>query len=235
MIKKIKVSVPGCIGNLGSGFDCMGLSIRCFNKFTFEPSDNLSISVSTAGIERNQKNLCFQSFKKACNFLGTSIPTIRIRIDANIPPGAGLGSSGTAVIAGTVAAFLFSGQKIDIQKLFRIAKRMEGHLDNIAASFLGGLVVVAEQDESIIWKRFNVPPEITIVFFIPEMSCSTKEARKVLPKKILLKDAVFNLSRVSLIPSSIMEKNKKLLPVALNDRLHQPYRKNLYPVSYTHL
>lgn len=229
MIRKLEISVPGCIGNLGSGFDCMGLSIRWFNKFIFEPSDVLSISVSTAGIEKGQKNLCFQAFKKTCRFLGSSLPQVKIKIDAGIPPGAGIGSSGTAIIAGVLAAFIFLGYKLEVQKIFHIAKNIEGHLDNIAASFLGGLVVIASQNGDALWKRFSVPSETRAIFFIPDRPFYTKQARKVLPDKIPLQDAVFNLSRACLVPFSFIEKNKKILSAALDDKLHQPYRKVLYP------
>ncbi|MCM8758285.1 MAG: homoserine kinase [Candidatus Omnitrophica bacterium] len=229
MIKKLEISVPGCIGNLGSGFDCIGLSIRWFNRFIFEPSEDLSIYVTASGIETGQENLCFQAFEKTCKFVGACIPNVKITIDAKIPPGAGLGSSGTAIIAGVLAAFLFSGYKVEVQKIFQIANQLEGHLDNIAASYLGGLVIVALKNGKAIWKKVPVRRKTTAVFFIPDKPFSTKQARDLLPDKVPLKDAVFNLSRACFVPFSFIEGNKEFLAVALEDRLHQPYRKIIYP------
>ncbi|MCM8825538.1 MAG: homoserine kinase, partial [Candidatus Omnitrophica bacterium] len=108
MTKKLTVSVPGCIGNVGSGFDCMGLSINLFNKFTFESSDSFFISASHSRIETDEKNLCLQAFKKTCETLGIQSGGVKITIDASIPPGVGLGSSGTAVLSGIMAAFILT-------------------------------------------------------------------------------------------------------------------------------
>ncbi|MCM8763980.1 MAG: homoserine kinase [Candidatus Omnitrophica bacterium] len=227
--RKVAVSVPGCIGNIGSGFDCMGLSVNLFNRFTFEVSDGFSISVSGPGIETSTKNLCFRSFKKACDMLGVEIGGIKIKIVASIPPGVGLGSSGTAVLSGIVAAFILSTHKIEPSTILKIGKDLEGHLDNLAASLLGGLVVVAEQAGEPVWKRFSISSRISAVFFISNEPFPTREARSILPRKVNLSDAVFNLSRACLLPFSFMEKDEKLLAVAIHDKLHQPYRKHLYP------
>jgi len=229
MIKKVTVSVPGCVGNMGSGFDCMGLSLKLFNRFTFERSDSFSISVSSERIESNRRNMCFRSFKKTCNILGVNVPAVSIKIDVSIPPGAGLGSSGTAIVAGIVGAFVFSGQRIEPSAVLRIGKDFEGHLDNLAASFLGGLVVVAQHNGEPIWKQFSIPSGTSAVFFVPKEPFPTRKARSVLPEKVYLSDAVFNLSRACFVPVSLREKNKELFSVALCDRLHQPYRKSLYP------
>ncbi|MCM8822258.1 MAG: homoserine kinase [Candidatus Omnitrophica bacterium] len=227
--KKLTISVPGCIGNVGSGFDCMGLSINLFNRFTFESSDSFFISASHSRIETGEKNLCLRAFKKTCETLGIQSGGVKITIDASIPPGVGLGSSGTAVLSGIMAAFILTGHKIEPSEILKIGKCLEGHLDNIAASLLGGLVVVAEQDGEPVWKRFSVPSKISAVFFISNEPFSTRRARSILPEKVYLSDAVFNLSRICLLPFSFAEKDEKLLTVAIRDKIHQPYRGRLYP------
>lgn len=227
--KKIIISVPGCIGNIGSGFDCMGMSLRIFNRFTFELSDSFYITTSASGIETDKKNLCFQSFDKTCQFFGEKTPSVRIKIEVSIPPGAGLGSSSTAIIAGIVAAFVFTNRNIEPSIVFKLGKEFEDHLDNIAASFLGGLVVVAEHNSKIVWKKFRIPSDLNAIFFISNEPFLTKKARNILPEKIPLQDAVFNLPRVCFLPVALKEKNKDLLAVATCDKLHQPYRNSLYP------
>lgn len=227
--KKIVISVPGCIGNIGSGFDCMGMSLKIFNRFIFEFSDSFSIITPSSQIETSKKNLCFQSFAKTYKFFGEKPPSVKIKIEASVPPGAGLGSSSTAIIAGIVAALVFTNRDIEPSIVFKLGKEFEGHLDNIAASFLGGLVVVAEQNDKIVWKRFRIPSDLNAIFFISNEPFSTRKARNILPERVPLKDAVFNLPRVCFLPVALKEKNKDLLTVAICDKLHQPYRKALYP------
>ncbi|MGC8805128.1 MAG: homoserine kinase [Candidatus Ratteibacteria bacterium] len=228
-INKVIISVPGCIGNVGSGFDCMGISIKLFNKFTFERSEHFSISVSSPDVDSSKNNLCYKSFEKVCKFLGKDAPDVNLSIDSEIPVGKGLGSSGTAVLAGIIAGLIFSGEKVILNSVLKAGKKIEKHLDDIAASFLGGLVVVAENNGEIVCKQFDIPSGISAVFFITEYAFSTKQARKILPDTVSMSDAIFNLSRTCLIPVAFIEKDKKLLSIATQDKLHQIYREKIYP------
>jgi len=229
MIKKITVSVPGCIGNLGSGFDCIGMSIELFNIFTFELSEKFSITVADPDIDSTEENLCFKTFENVCKLFNKKTPVIRIEIKSNIPVGRGLGSSGTAVLSGIIAGLCFSGRNIEPSEILKIGRQFEGHLDDIAPSLLGGLVIIAEDNDKLIWKQFEIPDGIYSVFFISEQKFSTKKAREILPRKVPLSDAVFNLSRACLLPFAFFEKDSNLLRIALQDRLHQIYRKKFYP------
>ncbi|HOJ31189.1 MAG TPA: homoserine kinase [bacterium] len=228
-IKKISISVPGCIGNVGSGFDCMGISIKLFNKFIFERSEKFSISVSSSDVDSTRNNLCYKSFEKVCRAFRKKVPVVKLNIDNKIPAGKGLGSSGTAVLAGIIAGLIFSGEKVTLRKVLKAGKEIEKHLDDIAASFLGGLVVVAEHNGEIVCKQFEIPSDISAVFFITEKAFPTDTARKILPEKVPLSDAIFNVSRSALVPVAFSEKNSELLGIALQDRLHQIYRKKVYP------
>ncbi|HOK80007.1 MAG TPA: homoserine kinase [bacterium] len=228
-IKKVIISVPGCIGNVGSGFDCMGISIKLFNRFIFENSEYFSIFVSSSDVDSSKNNLCYKSFEKVCKLLGKDIPAIKLSIDNKIPAGKGLGSSGTAVLAGIIAGLIFSGEKVVLSKVLKIGKEIEGHLDDIAASFLGGLVVIAENNGEIVCKQFDIPSGVSAVFFITEDAFPTEQARKILPGTVSMSDVIFNLSRTCLVPVAFIEKDKKLLGIATQDRLHQIYREKFYP------
>ncbi len=229
MIKKIKISVPGCIGNVGSGFDCIGISVNLFNDFIFERSKYFSVSVSDPEIEKDERNLCLKVFRKTCMTLGENAPFVHISIRSSIPAGRGLGSSGTAVLAGAIAGFVFSNKRIEPAEILKIGKEFEGHLDDLAASLLGGLVIVAESSGRPVWKKIDIPEETKGVFFVSENPFRTEKARGVLPEKISLQDAVYNIPRACFLLAGFLEKNKELLCIGTDDRLHQVYRKKLYP------
>ena len=76
-----------------------------------------------------------------------------------------------------------------------------------------------------------IPTNLTTVVFIPNFEMSTKEARAVLPPTISLQDAAHNSSRTALFVAAFAAPNGKLewLAEAMNDRLHQPYRSQLFP------
>ena len=84
---------------------------------------------------------------------------------------------------------------IDISdhELLQTAAQIEGHADNAAACLLGGLVLVRSENDALHFTHREIQP-ITAVIAIPEYSHSTKAAREVLPEKVLLEDAVFNIS-----------------------------------------
>jgi homoserine kinase len=107
-----------------------------------------------------------------------------------------------------------------------LAAEVEGHPDNVAASALGGLAVVAppHQAVSLPWPR-----EISIVVAIPEVQLATSRARAALPNEYSRADAVFNLQRATLLVAAIAAGNTAALRVALDDRWHQPYRAPLVP------
>ncbi|MBI2267340.1 MAG: hypothetical protein HYU64_19605, partial [Armatimonadetes bacterium] len=69
-------------------------------------------------------------------------------------------------------------------------------------------------------------PDVLIV--IPPFSVSTEEARGKLPDQVPFKDAVFNLSRLVFLLTSLSH-GDGLLPWHTQDRLHQPYRASLLP------
>jgi len=75
------------------------------------------------------------------------------------------------------------------------------------------------------------PSNLTTVVFIPSFEMSTKEARAVLPPTISLQDAAHNSSRTALLVAAFTVPGGKLewLAEAMNDRLHQPYRSQIFP------
>lgn len=75
------------------------------------------------------------------------------------------------------------------------------------------------------------PTNLTTVVFIPSFEMSTKEARAVLPPTLSLQDAAHNSSRTALFVAAFTAPGGKLewLAEAMNDRLHQPYRSQIFP------
>jgi len=146
-----------------------------------------------------------------------------------IPLSRGLGSSAAAWVGGLVGANALLGGPIDAAGLLALASRAEGHPDNVAAALLGGLTVACAEGERVTAVALDVPAEIRWVVLIPEAESATREARAVLPDQLSRADAVFNVQRASLLLAALVAGRPDLLPVAMQDRLHQPYRLRLFP------
>lgn len=121
------------------------------------------------------------------------------------------------------------GGPLDRDALLLLAARAEGHPDNTTAALLGGLTVSCWAGERVAAVSLPVPPDLAWVVLVPEAEGSTAEARAALPQSYSRADAVFNLQRASLLLAALAAGRSDLLDVAMEDRLHQPYRFKLFP------
>ena len=115
------------------------------------------------------------------------------------------------------------------EQILTLATQLEGHPDNVAPALLGGLVIVVRERERLLHSKIPTPPDLEAALFVPELSVPTEQARRVLPQQIPLGDAVHNLGRVALLVSALFQKRYEFLDVATRDRLHQPYRQEIFP------
>jgi homoserine kinase (EC 2.7.1.39) len=141
----------------------------------------------------------------------------------------GLGSSATAIVAGILTGFAVHKKPLTDEEFFKVAYLFEPHPDNLLPAWKGGLIAALKTEDKTFYSKIDFPQELKAVVVIPDFELSTELARSVLPKEIPLKDAVFNIQRASLFIRALQEKRFDLLKVAMEDRLHQPYRKSLIP------
>ncbi|PMB09203.1 homoserine kinase [Fischerella thermalis CCMEE 5273] len=207
------------------------------------------ISVTGAEAERvqtDESNLLYQAFVKLYQHLEQTPPPIEIEIKLGIPLARGLGSSATAIIGGLVGANVLTGEPLSQSQVMELAIAMEGHPDNVVPALLGGCRLAAtgvevepprrhrraaasgtvERQE---WEICEVPwcENIVPVVAIPDFELSTKEARQVLPSQVSRADAIFNTAHLGLLLRGLETGNGDWLRAALQDKLHQPYRKAL--------
>jgi homoserine kinase len=91
------------------------------------------------------------------------------------------------------------------------------------------VVSMVRSDGSVVALRKTWPKEIRVVAVTPEISLKTTASRAALPKSVSHSDAVFNLQRSALFLAALDARRYDLLGDAMQDRLHQVYRKDLIP------
>ncbi|KAF2119615.1 phosphoribosylformylglycinamidine cyclo-ligase-like protein [Lophiotrema nucula] len=81
------------------------------------------------------------------------------------------------------------------------------------------------------FKKFRWAPEIKCICIIPDFEVSTAKARAVLPETYSRKDTIFNLQRLALLTYALGESppDPENIYTAMQDKLHQPYRRDLIP------
>ena len=229
----VTVQVPATTGNMGAGFDCVGMALGLYN--TIEISDEavgLTVEVEGEGedlVPLDGHNSCVRAARKVCEEIGFTPDGLRFRLHHNIPVSRGLGSSGVAIVAGAYGMNELVGRPLDIESLIRICSDLEGHPDNVVPSLLGGLSISGERYKKIIYRTIDVPSELSAIVAVPDFTLETKLAREALPESVPMQDAVFNMCSVGLMIHGMMNKDFSLLRAGTDDRLHQPYRASLVP------
>lgn len=79
--------------------------------------------------------------------------------------------------------------------------------------------------------RFGWSPQIKVIAIIPDFQVSTASARSVLPETYSKKDLIFNLQRLAVLTTALTRSppDEFLIYQAMQDKVHQPYRKGLIP------
>lgn len=228
-----RVCVPATTANLGPGFDCLGLSLDLWNEAEFRLEDSgWSIEIEGEGARElplDETNLVLRAFRHFCAKNGRPAPAgLRVRARSAIPVGSGLGSSAAAVLLGLLGASALCGISLPAESLLGLAVDLEGHADNAAAALLGGLSVVLREEGGWLARRFDVPA-LRVALALPACDLPTAVARQALPASIPRADAVYNVSRAVLVAEALRAGDLDLLGLAMDDRLHQPYRLPLIP------
>ncbi len=233
---RVVVRVPGTSANCGPGFDCLGVATTIYNyiDLTLLRSSRLTVEASGEGADKiplGKKNLTWQAIRRLLQEVGRAddFKGAIIRTKNNVPLSRGLGSSSTAIVAGLTATNEILGAPLDKNGLLKLATEIEGHPDNVAPAIFGGFTVSVMSGGDVQTFSFMPRIKLKLIVTVPDFELSTRLARKVLPKNVALKDAIFNVSRASMLVAALVKGREDLLPFAFDDALHQPYRQKLVP------
>lgn len=237
MVSKVTVKAPSSTANLGPGFDVFGLAIDAFydtvtltkikNGITIVTEDNIPTNP-----ENNTAGLVVKNMKKKFRIKDG----VEIKIKKGIPAGFGMGSSAASAAATAVAFDKLFGLKLDGNTLVEFAgsgeKASAGtiHYDNVAASVLGGFVIVKTNPLDVI--RISPPENLRMCVAVPKIEVpkkKTKVSRGVIPKNVKLIDSISNLSNAAAIVAGFMKKDPQMIGNSIKDVIVEPARQHMIP------
>ena len=230
--QKVVVDVPATTANLGPGFDCLGAALDLNNRFAMrriegggERFELIIEGTEGSHLRGGPENLVYRAAQRVWKAAGLEPVALEARVRLAVPPARGLGSSATAIVAGLMGANALVGEPLSKEKLLELAIDIEGHPDNVVPSLLGGLCLTA-QAASRRWRvvRCEWHSEVQAVVAIPSIRLSTADARRAMPKQIVIPDAVANLGSLTLLLQGLRSGNGDLITDGMHDRLHEPYR-----------
>jgi homoserine kinase len=177
-----------------------------------------------------EDNLILTTYMDVLAVRGILAPALHLRLHNEIPVGMGCGSSASALLAGVLLANHFGNLNWTALEVLEEACRREGHPDNVAACYLGGMTVSAITKNGLVTATCGQDLNWNLLLALPSVSLSTKKARALLPAHYSREDAVANVQATGLLVAAFAQGRGELLRTAMQDRLHQPYRAKTCPL-----
>jgi homoserine kinase len=236
-MNSVKIFSPGTVANLVCGFDVLGLALN-------DPCDVMMLRrTSTPGLviknlddfglpEDPVKNVAGVSLLSLMAALPEPIG-LEMTIDKKIKPGSGIGSSAASAAGSVAAANILLGNVFTKTELVQFAMNGEKlasgvkHADNIAPCLLGGVTLIRS-----IYPLDIVPikpPPLFVTIVHPQIEVKTSDARQILKKQILLKDAIRQWGNIAGLVAGLMNGDYELISRSLEDVIIEPVRSILIP------
>jgi len=238
-VQPLHLRLPATSANLGPGFDALGLAMSFY--LTIDAEEATAFSIDASGRNADlcgslDRNLILDTYGDVLTAAGRPVQPLSLRLQNEIPLGMGCGSSAAALLAGVLLANHFGELGWTGYQAMEEACRREGHPDNVAACWLGGMTVSAAthaNPATIATACFANAGERSgwkLLLVIPGSSLSTEKARALLPETYSRADAVTNVQNTALLVAAFAQGRADLLRSAMQDRIHQPYRAAVCPL-----
>ncbi len=236
-MKKVKVFAPATVANLVCGFDVLGMALN-------GPQDVMELELT------DEPGLVIQHVDEynlptvpAQNVAGAALLAmmqeypkqigLSLTVDKRIKPGSGLGSSAASSAGAVVAANHLLDNYFTNEALVRFAMNGEKvasgvkHADNIAPCIYGGVTLIRSIFPLDIVPLTAPPLYVTVVH--PQIEVKTSDARQILRKEVLLKDAIKQWGNIAGLVAGFMKNDYDLIGRSLEDVIIEPVRSILIP------
>lgn len=228
-MQPIRLRLPATSANLGPGFDALGLAMSLYLNLEAKEAAETAIHATGRNADRVaslDRNLILTTYRD----LAPNAPNLSLTIRNEIPLGMGCGSSAAALLAGVQLANHFGQLSLTPQQVLEEACVREGHPDNVAACFHGGMTVSSMRGRGVTTATVGRNLSWRLLLALPSASLATEKARALLPATYSRADVVANLQATSLLVAAFAQGRPELLHAATQDRVHQPFRGDACPL-----
>ena len=236
----VTVQAPGTVANLVCGFDILGMALD-------RPCDTMEVRLlGEPGVIITSRDGFLLPKDPAQNTAGAPLLAMleelrqtrgpigfEVIIDKKIKPGSGIGSSAASAAGSVVAANYLLGGIFSREDLIRFAlfgeKVASGvkHADNIAPCIYGGITLIRSIFPLDIVPIPAPPLHVTVVH--PQIEVRTSDARQILRKQVLLKDAIRQWGNIAGLVAGFIKGDFDLIGRSLEDVIIEPVRSILIP------
>jgi homoserine kinase len=233
-MSRASVFAPGSVGNVGPGFDILGLAIDgAGDTVTVELGRSGPVVVRGRDADLIPTDPAKNAASIAANAMLKNKEQFQVTIDKELQVSGGLGGSAASSVAGAYAAALAMGANVSPEEIMMAA--LEGemfvsgrHLDNIAPITLGGLVLSRSIDP-IDAIRLTVPENWSVALITPRVRIETKQARAILPQQWNRESWIQQMANTAALVTAFASGDGLLARRALDDRYAEPRRAPMIP------
>jgi homoserine kinase len=223
----VRLRLPATSANLGPGFDSVAVALDFYLEIDAEPAAEHSIVATgrdAARCSELENNLILGIYERLLRESAKPIVPLAIRMVNGIPLGMGCGSSAAGRLAGIALAVHFGQLDWSTEQYLEEASALEGHPDNASACWYGGFVAAACEGRKVHVAHVVPPSAWRAIVVLPPEPLATSTARAMLPRSYSSADVVANIQAAAMLGLAFAQGRADLLPIAMRDRVHQPYR-----------
>jgi homoserine kinase len=231
---------PASVGNVAIGFDILGFAIGALGDkvtVTRRAQPGVEIRAVRGVVQDISREAQLNTAGKALLAMLAAAQVdfgFAVEIEKGIPLGSGLGGSAASAVAAVVAGNALLATPFPQLALLKFAMAGEAvasggqHVDNIAPSLYGGLVLTVGIDHPRV-KQIPVPAEIRAVIVHPHMFLATAKARAILKRTVELSDFVWQTANLAGFISGCYTDDLDMIRASLEDVVIEPQRQALIP------
>ncbi len=230
---------PGSIGNVGPGFDVLGLAVegigdRVSVELTSGEARVAAVTGRDAGLVplEPEKNVAAMAAMSWLRRAGIDKRVI-VSVEKGLPLAGGMGGSAASSVAGAFAASIAAGAAASDISIMAAALEAEAkvagrHLDNIAPCVVGGLALVRSVDPIDV-VAIPVPELWSVVLLTPRVRIETKRARAMLPEQWDRQSWTQQMANTAGLLHGFAIADPELVRRSLHDLYAEPVRAPLIP------
>ena len=229
---------PATVANVSCAFDIMGFAVQdAGDRMTFRKTEQKGVRLTM----RNYPELPSEPEKNVAGVVALAMMErvkpgfgVVIELEKGILPGSGMGSSGASAGGAAFGMNLLLGEPFTTKELVWFAMQGEAlasgvaHADNVAPNLLGGFVLVRSTSPLDV-VPLHTPSNLWVSLIHPLIEVKTRNARDILKKSLLLKDAVTQWGNVAGLVTALFTEDYSLLARSLHDGIVEPVRSMLIP------
>lgn len=240
-MNELKIFSPATVANVSCAFDILGFALdNVGDEMTFRKTPEKGLKIEMIG----DSNLSTEPRENvagvvALAMLEKALPDfgIVLQIRKGIKPGSGIGSSAASAAGAAFGINKILGEIYNLQELVTFSMLGEAlasgvpHADNVAPALYGGFTLIRSLEPLDI-IRIHTPKSLFASILHPQIEVKTINARRILKKNILLKDAVVQWGNIAGLISGLYTEDYELIGRSLRDYIVEPVRSILIPLFW---